>query len=307
MESKKYMIKLVADTIDRKDLKALSDWMLSEPSPQLTKGDLTRELEAKWSEKIHIRYSVFVNSGSSAILLTLAALQHLSKAKLKVVTSALSWATDVSSPMLLGCETILCDCNLQDLSVDLKELEKIFIRDKPDVFILVTPLGLVPKFYEILRLCNKYDVELLNDSCESMGSKIGGLNFSKFGLATFYSMYFGHHISTIEGGFISTNNEELYHLLLMMRSHGWDRDLPHDKQQELRQGKNDFESLYDFYVPAFNLRSTDLQAFLGLRAIDKLDKIVEVRQRNYLYYREKLKVNELDLSYDPNNTISNFA
>ena len=304
------MIKLVSDTINRDDINALIEWLQQDPIPRLTKGELTLQLERKWAEKIGTKYSIYVNSGSSAILLTLAALKESGRLKNnKIVVPALSWATDVSSPMLLGLEPIMCDCNLKDLSCDLEELEKIFIDNNPSILILVSPLGLVPKMQEVIDLCEKYNIILLEDVCESMGSKYQNKYLGSFGFASFFSMYFGHHLSTIEGGFINTNDEDFYHILLMMRSHGWDRDLPKWKQQELREEYKctDFDALYNFYTPGFNLRATDLQAFIGLRAVDKLDEYVTKRTINFIHYLSLIKNNKLQLSDDNNNTISNFA
>jgi CDP-6-deoxy-D-xylo-4-hexulose-3-dehydrase len=303
------MIKLVSDTIDKNDIKSLIKWLDQDPIPRLTKGDLTKELEKKWSNYLGTKYSVFVNSGSSAILLTLAALNQLGRLKNnKIVVPGLSWATDVSSPMLLGLQPIFCDCNLNDLSCCLDDLEILFANENPSAIILVSPLGLVPNMDKIIKLCKKYNVLLLEDVCESMGSKYKEQYLGTFGIASFFSMYFGHHLSTIEGGFINTNDEELYHMLLMMRSHGWDRDLPEWKQKELRTKyqTTDFDSLYNFYVPGFNLRSTDLQAFLGLRAIDKLEKYSKIRNKNFNYYIEKIN-NNLNLTIDKENFISSFA
>jgi len=304
------MIKLVSDTIDRQDINALVEWLQQDPIPRLTKGDLTKQLEEKWAKKIGTKYSVFVNSGSSAILLTLAALKESGRLKNnKIVVPALSWATDVSSPMLLGYDVTMCDCNLTDLSCNLKVLEEIFQRENPAAFILVSPLGLVPNMLEVTKLCAKYGVTLLEDVCESMGSKYQQQHLGSFGLASFFSMYFGHHLSTIEGGFINTDDEDFYHLLLMMRSHGWDRDLPKEKQKELREQHDctDFDALYNFYVPGMNLRSTDLQAFIGLRAIDKLDHYARQRNNNFKYYGENLKTNHLELEERYADYVSSFA
>jgi len=304
------MIKLVSDTINREDIDSLVGWLQQDPIPRLTKGDLTLQLEEKWAEKIGTKYSVFVNSGSSSILLTLAALNESGKLKNnKIVVPAVSWATDVSSPMLLGLDPIMCDCNLEDLSCDLDELENIFKEQSPSALILVSPLGLVPNMLKVTQLCDKYGVILLEDVCESMGSKFKDSYLGSFGFASFFSMYFGHHLSTIEGGFINTNDEDFYHMLLMMRSHGWDRDLPKWKQKELREKHDctDFDALYNFYVPGFNLRATDLQAFIGLRSIDKLDKYVIKRKINFENYLSLIKNNKLQLLNDSNNIISNFA
>jgi CDP-6-deoxy-D-xylo-4-hexulose-3-dehydrase len=304
------MIKLVSDTIDKSDISALIEWLSADEIPRLTKGDLTVELEKKWAEKIGTKYSVFVNSGSSAILLMLAALKEFKILKNNtIITPALSWATDVSSPMLLGYETYLCDCNLEDLSCDLNHLEELFIKHKPSAFISVWPLGLVPDMDSLIDLCEKYEVLLLEDVCESMGSKYNKKYLGSFGFASVFSTYFGHHLSTIEGGFINTNDEEFYYTLLMMRSHGWDRDLPKFKKDSLRKEYNidEFEALYSFYLPGLNVRSTDLQAFIGLRAIDKLDSYSLLRNKNFNYYNSLIKNNELNLRIRNEDFISNFA
>jgi CDP-6-deoxy-D-xylo-4-hexulose-3-dehydrase len=304
------MIKLVSDTINKSDVNSLIEWLSQDEIPRLTKGELTIELENKWASKIGSKYSVFVNSGSSSILLTLAALKHSNRLRNnKVVIPSLSWATDLSSPILLGLEPILCDCNLHDLSCDLDHLEEIFQKESPSTLILVSVLGLVPDMDRIMELCKRYDVLLLEDVCESMGSKYRGKYLGTFGLASFFSMYFGHHLSTIEGGFINTDDEEFYYTLLMMRSHGWARDLPTHKQNEYKKkyGLTDFENLYNFYLPGMNLRSTDLQAYIGLRAIDKLDKFSSIREANFIYYLTNLENNELKISTNTDNFISNFA
>jgi CDP-6-deoxy-D-xylo-4-hexulose-3-dehydrase len=304
------MIKLVSDTINKDDINSLIEWLGQDEIPRLTKGELTWELESKWAKKIGTKYSVYLNSGSSAILLALAALQHTKKLKNnKVIVPGLSWATDVSSPMLLGMEPILCDCNLKDLSCDLDHLEKLFIDHSPSTFILVSPLGLVPDMKRVINLCETYDVILLEDVCESMGSKYEGNYLGSFGYASFFSMYFGHHLSTIEGGFINTDDEDFYYSLLMMRSHGWDRDLPKEIQEKLRKENDisEFDSLYTFYLPGFNLRSTDLQAFIGIRAIDKLDDYTEKRNKNFQLYKSSIENNQLSITDRPTDFISNFA
>jgi CDP-6-deoxy-D-xylo-4-hexulose-3-dehydrase len=303
-------INLVSDTIDKKDIMTLSQWLLQDEIPRLTKGNLTWELEKKWANKIGTKFSVFVNSGSSSILLTLASLIHSKRLRNnKIVVPGLSWATDVSSPILLNMEPILCDCNLKDLSCDLEHLEQLFLEYDPSCFILVSTLGLVPDMDKIVSLCEKYNVILLEDVCESMGSKYGEKYLGTFGFASFFSMYFGQHLSTIEGGFINTDDEDFYYALLMMRSHGWDRDLPEKVQKELRNKYNvsEFDSLYTFYLPGFNLRSTDLQAFLGLRAIDKLDNVSTIRNKNFSSYQKFIKGNLLQIQNSENDFISNFA
>tara|TARA_R110000824_G_scaffold73142_2_gene186377 strand:+ start:4247 stop:5407 length:1161 start_codon:yes stop_codon:yes gene_type:complete len=283
-------IDLVKDTIDNGDIDKLIDWLKT--YPKLTKGPLTKEFESKWSNWLGCKYSVFVNSGSSANLLMLYALQTSNTLKNnKICVPSLCWATDLSPVMQLNMEPILVDCNLTNLSVDLEHLEEIFIKSSPSALLLVSVLGLSPDMGKITQLCDKYDVILLEDNCESQGTTYKGVKLGNFGLMSSFSTYFGHTMSTIEGGVVSTNNEQIYHKLLQLRSHGWDRDLPNDKQVELRNKWNvdEFSSLYTFYEPGFNLRSTDLQAFIGINQLSKVDSMIEARRKNFEYFQSRLK------------------
>jgi CDP-6-deoxy-D-xylo-4-hexulose-3-dehydrase len=159
----------------------------------------------------------------------------------------------------------------------------------------------------IVDLCNEFDVILLEDTCESMGSEYDGNKLGNFGLMSSFSTYFGHHISTIEGGFVSTNDKELYETLISIRSHGWDRDNSDQYQKDMRTkwGTSDFDALYTFYNSGFNVRSTDLQAYIGLTQIDKLPHVCERRHENFLIYERELS------DYQPfikkHGWISNFA
>jgi CDP-6-deoxy-D-xylo-4-hexulose-3-dehydrase len=304
------MVKLVSDTIDRSDINNLLNWLSQEDIPRLTKGDVTIEFEDKWSKKIGVKRTTFVNSGSSAILLAIAALKESGRLKNnKIVVPALSWLTDVSSPMQLGMEVILCDCNLSDLSVDINHLKEIIKEENPSSLILVSVLGLVPNMDEIIDICNGNDIILIEDVCESMGSKFRDKYLGTFGLVSVFSLYYGHHLSTIEGGLICTDDEDLNDIIVSMRSHGWDRDWSSEKQKEYREKYNidSFNSLYTFYYPGFNFRSTDLQAFIGISQIDKLDNISKKRESNFRKYRDSVKNNELKIRYNSGDFISNFA
>jgi len=303
------MINLISEAINRDDINALCEWLQQEQTPRLTKGPLTRELEARWAEQIGTKYSVFVNSGSSAILLTLAAMKEMGIGN-KIVIPALSWSTDLGSAMLLDYNPILCDCNFEDLSVSLEHLEFIFRTEGPDALLLVSVLGLVPRMAELEELCAQYNVKLIEDACESMGSKYRDRYLGSFGEASCFSMFFSHHVSTIEGGFVNTNSKPLYDMLLMMRSHGWARDLDKETQANMAKENNidSFNEAYTFYVPGMNIRSTDLQAFLGMRAIDKLDGFAATREENFRGMQDLLgPKSDLNLRYDEQDFISNFA
>ena len=144
---------------------------------------------------------------------------------------------------------------------------------------------------------------------EAMGSEYCGKKLGTFGFASIFSTYFGHHISTIEGGLISTDSLDFGQTLLSMRSHGWDRDMSQEYQLKMRNewGVDDFQRLYTFYYPGFNLRSTDLQAFIGMSQIDKLDSFIEIRNNNFIMYNSMIKNNILDIKEKSNCLTSNFA
>ena len=301
-------ISLVKDTIDNKDIDNLIDWLKT--YPRLTKGPVTLELEEKYSNWLGRKYSVFCNSGSSANLLMLSALQQGKYLKNnKVVVPSVAWATDLAPVMQLGLEPILCDSNKRDLSADLTHLEKIFKEESPSAFMFVSVLGLVPEMKKVVNLCEKYDVILLEDTCESMGSKYRDRKLGTFGRMASFSTFFGHHISTIEGGFVSTDDKDLYDILVSIRAHGWDRDLDVEKQIELQQDwdVSTFNSLYTFYYQGFNVRATDLQAYIGLTQIDKLDGWGVRREYNYLTYQELVKNNYWKPNKQLNDFTSNFA
>ena len=302
------MITLVKDTIDNKDIDKLIDWLRT--YPRLTKGPITLELEKKWSEWLGVKYSVFCNSGSSANLLMLSAIgEDIGYKDCKVVVPSVAWATDLAPVMQLGMTPILCDSNMDDLSVDLEHLEKIFKEEDPSVLMLVSVLGLVPNMDKIVDLCMQYDVILLEDTCESMGCEYKGKKLGTFGMMSSFSTFFGHHISTIEGGFVSTNNFKLYELLISLRSHGWDRDLSKDTQKELQKewDVSEFDAMYTFYYPGYNLRSTDLQAFIGLGQIDKLNDWGLIRERNFHLYQKIINNDYWKPKSQVESFISNFA
>ena len=301
------MISLVKDTIDEKDIDRLIEWLKT--YPRLTKGAVTLEFENKFSKWLGRRYSVFVNSGSSANLLVLSALLQGKYLKnTKIVVPSTAWSTDLAPVIQLGLKPILCDSNMKDLSVDLEHLEKIFIEESPSARLLVSVLGLVPDMENVVELCDKYDVILLEDTCEGMGCEYIGKKLGTFGLASTFSTFFGHHISTIEGGIISTDDKDFYELLVSIRSHGWDRDLSKETQVKLQKewSVSEFNALYTFYYAGFNFRSTDLQAYIGLTQIDKLDNWGKQREDNYYLYQKLINTEWKPTSYFDSLT-SNFA
>ncbi len=302
------MITLVKDTIDNKDIDRLVDWLKT--YPRLSKGPITLEFENKFSNWLGTKYSVFVNSGSSANLLMLSTLKQGNYLKNnKIVVPSTAWATDLAPVIQLGLEPILCDSNMEDLSADLEHLEKIFQEESPSALIFVSVLGLVPDMNKIVELCLEYDVILLEDTCEAMGCEYKGKKLGTFGKMSSFSTFFGHHISTIEGGIVSTDDFELYELLLSIRSHGWDRDLSVETQYKLQKEwrVSEFDAMYTFYYSGFNIRSTDLQAYIGLAQIDNLNDWGKKREENFHLYNKLIRNDFWKVKSKPDCLESNFA
>jgi CDP-6-deoxy-D-xylo-4-hexulose-3-dehydrase len=301
-------ISLVKDTINENHINNLIGWLKT--NPKLTKGDLNIQFEKIWSDWIGVKYSVFLNSGSSANLAMIYSLILSKKLKnKKIIVPAVSWVTTVSPAIQLGLEPIMCDCDENNLGLDVKHLKKLVLEHNPSSIILVHVLGIPNKMNEILEICKENDIILLEDTCESVGSKYNEKTLGTFGIMSSFSFYFGHHLSTIEGGMVCTDDEDFYHLLLSIRSHGWDRDLPELKKQDLREKHNinNFRALYTFYYPGFNLRSTDLQAFLGIDQMNSINNIVVKRKNNFDLYNKLIKNDVWKISPPENSYVSNFA
>lgn len=301
-------INLVKDTIDKDDINSLISWLST--NPRLTKGTQTIEFEQAWSNWLGCKYSVFVNSGSSANLAIFYGLILSGRLKNnKVVFPCLSWVTTVSPAIQLGLHPILCDTDSSTLGLNLEDLEKIFKNENPAALMVVHALGFPNQIKKIQELCNSYNVILLEDSCETVGSTILGKKTGTMSLASSFSTYFGHHFSTIEGGFISTNDYEMYNLFKSIRSHGWSRDLDDVSRLNLQKkyGIDDFKNLYTFYYPGFNLRSTDLQAFIGNNQLKKLDNICTNRWENLKLYDKYITNKYWKINLSNFEFVSNFA
>jgi len=296
---------LAEDTIDKKDVDALIEWL--KENPRLTKGPLTVEFEKKWNDWWGRKYSVFCNSGSSANLLMFYTLLLSKKLKnKKVIVPSAGWPTTISPAIQFGFEPIMCESDKDTFAMDVEELEELLKEHNPGAVIFVQVLG-VPHMHieKLLDLKRKYDFVLLEDACAAMGASFHGKKVGTFGDMASFSLYFGHQISTIEGGVVSTDDEEFNNILLMLRNHGWGKDLPNDFHEELLQkyGIDNTHTPFIFYEPGFNLRATDLQAFIGLRQLDKMDWLVERRNENHLLYNSLLGEKFYTQKFDDNTTV----
>lgn len=299
-------VKLAEETISHEELEQLSDWMLA--GNRLTKAEQTVAFELEFADWMGSRHAVYVNSGSSANLLMIAALKEAGKLRNnKAIAAAVSWVTTVSPLLQLGFDVQLCDCDKNSLGLDLNHLEDLCRKDAPAILILVHVLGHATNMDAICEICDRYGVILLEDSCEALGSTYKARKLGTIGTAGSFSFYYGHHISTIEGGMVVTNDADLHQLMLSLRSHGWSRDLAPEVRQSLARANDvdEFRNLYTFYYAGYNLRSTDLQAFLGRSQLKKLDMIVERRKANFELYRQALP--QYFCQSGDTETLSSFA
>lgn len=283
-------VKLAEKIIDQKDVESLISWL--QQSDRFTKGEQTLLFESKWSKWLGSKHSVFVNSGSSAnLLVTLALLYSGRLRNNKVIVPAISWVTTVSPAMQLGMTPILCDTDKEDLGLDVEHFEDLCKLHKPSVAFLVHVLGHANKMKEIVDICKKYDVLLVEDTCEAYGSEYTNKKLGTFGIASTHSFFYGHAMSTIEGGMVSTDDTELFNLMLSLRSHGWLRDNDSEyknKMLEKYDMKDPFLENYFFVHPGLNIRNTDLNAFIGIGQMKKIDKYVKQRNKNYNLYMDHL-------------------
>ena len=285
----KRTVKLADNTISAEEMSSLADWL--KEGHQVTKGPLTRQFEAEFAAYTGTKYSIMVNSGSSAnLLMAYSLLESGYLRNKKVIVPAVSWITTLSPFVQMGFECFLCDSDAKDLGVDLNHLEQLLKKEQPALLILVHILGHPNQMDEVRRLCAQHGCLVIEDACEALGSEYKGIKTGALALAGSFSFYYGHHISTIEGGAITTSDDKLYSIMLSIRSHGWSRDVPEvDRQAWKKEFQiDDFREFYSFYYAGYNLRSTDLNAYLGRLQLKRLPEIAQARARNFELYRQAL-------------------
>lgn len=304
-----YRIPLVRDTITSADLKALARWLTK--TPHLTKGPLAEKFESRFAGWQGCRYAHYVNSGSSANLLAVNSLLIAGYLKPgdRVIAPAVSWTTTVAPITQLGLEPILCDCDLQNLGLDIANLEKLAQKPKVKAVVVCHVLGIPNHMDQIKAICKKYRLVLIEDCCEALGSQYNHIKVGNFGLLSTFSFYFGHHMSTIEGGMVCTNSRKLSNLIRSLRSHGWNRDLDESYKLKLRRSHkiDPFADQYTFYHPGFNFRGTDLGAFLGLRQLRHLNQFIRRRHRLWQAYIKLTASASWQPQPPPQSFISGFA
>jgi CDP-4-dehydro-6-deoxyglucose reductase, E1 len=249
---------------------------------QLTIGPNVRQFEEDFARKFGVRHALMVSSGSAANLVAVAALFYKKDRPLQrgdeVIVPSISWATTYYPLQQYGLRLRFVDVELESLNIDVSQLERA-LTPRTRMVVAVSILG-NPSALDVVReFCDRHGLYLFEDNCESMGSSLNGRPCGTFGDLNTFSTFFSHHISTMEGGVLATNDTELYHVARSLRAHGWTRDLP-PESTVFEKRDDDFFEAYRFILPGYNARPLELSGAVGVEQLKKLDGMVAIRRRN---------------------------
>ena len=293
---------LINDSITDSDKKALTDF-INTPNQRFTQGEKVREFEDAWSKYLGCEYSVFVNSGASANYIMTSIMKE-EKGLGEVIVSPLGWVSDVSPLVNLGFTPVFVDVDMSNMSISLENIKKAMTKDTVGIC-LVHVLGFSAINKELVNFAKDNDLFLIEDCCESHGAKHKGQMVGTFGDISNFSFYFGHHITTIEGGMVCTNDANLYNLAKLFRSHGMTREAHPNLQEFYKIRYPKLNPLFTFAVPGYNMRNQEMNAVLGLEQLKRLDFNVEKRSENFETWVDNLG-DRYFTDYDVNGN-SNFA
>ena len=292
-----FNLPLMNDNIDKEDINSVIKFLSQDKIPKLTNGPKVVEFENAWGNWLGTKYNLFVNSGASANELTMLAIAHLI-GEGEIIVPPLTWISDISSVLFAGHKLVFVDVNFTNLSFDLEKL-KAAITPQTKAIFLTHVLGINGLTDELLQICEDKNILLIEDVCESHGTTFQGCKVGNFGFASNFSFYFAHHMSTIEGGMISTNNWEFYQICRALRSHGMTREMTSDSMKiSIAMDNPDLNPDFIFLRPAHNFRSTEINAVIGLSQLPKLDSKNQERISNFNYFISKLDKNKYHTEFD---------
>ena len=285
------MYKLASTTWDTEEL-VIANKILA--SNNLTMGKNVKEFESKFAAYIGTEYAVMFNSGSSANLAIITALKYIKDSKLQegdnIIVPAVSWSTTFYPITQNGFVLNFVDIDLDTLNIDISKIENA-INPKTKAIFAVNLLGNPANLVKLNELAEKYDLVLLEDNCESLGASIDSRMTGSIGFASSHSFFFSHHICTMEGGMVNTNSKELMETLISLRAHGWTRGLEANNSVFSSTG-NDWEDLYRFVLPGFNLRPTELSGAIGVKQLEKLPEFIKKRRENADFFVDKFQYSQ---------------
>jgi CDP-6-deoxy-D-xylo-4-hexulose-3-dehydrase len=298
----KFKHPLMYNNITKKDFGVVIKFLKKQPI--LTQNKKVEEFERLWSKWLGVKYSVFVNSGSSANFITLSALKQFTKKK-EVITPTLTWPSDVMAVLNNNFKPNFVDIDIQTLSMNSKEIIKKISSKTAAVFITHAQgfNGLTTKLLNELK---KKKIILIEDVCESHGAKFKNKKLGTYGLASNFSFYYAHHLSTIEGGMICTNNKEFYDYCVRFRGHGMLRESKFKNVKKKSKNFKDLNKDFIFLNPGFNFRNNEIGAVLGINQLNNLDNNIKLRNINFKYFLDLLNPEKFFTKYNLKG-ISNYA
>ena len=278
---------LASSTWGSEDIDALNKVVAS---GKFTMGSEVRRFEEEFAATVRSNFSVMFNSGSSANLALVAALRYLNTPLFnpgdEVIVPAVSWSTTYYPIHQLGGVLRFVDVDPSTLNIDPSKIEEA-ITDRTRGIFVVNLLGNPAPWYEINEIAKRHNLFVIEDNCESLGAELNGKAAGTFGIGGTFSTFFSHHISTMEGGLVATNSEELYQTLKSIRAHGWTRDLPKDNFVHPKTG-TDWEDLFRFVIPGYNLRPLEIEAAIGCEQIKKLPLFISARRANAVLFQQAM-------------------
>ncbi len=295
---------LAVSTWDDKEKEAIIDVI---DSGRLTMGQKVKEFEKEFAYYHDVKYAVMVNSGSSANLLGAAALKYTEKFDVRerdqIIVPAVGWSTTYFPFHQLGYELVFVDIG-DNLCISLCEAKKRINR-RTKAICAVNTLGFSVDIPELENLCEEHDIMYMEDNCEGFGAWNHQLQCGTRGLYGTFSFFFSHHIQTIEGGMLITNDEDLYHTALSLRNHGWVRDLP-SKTHLYKKTGNEFEESWKFILPGYNIRPSEINGAIGSVQLKKVNKFLGQRRRNASVYKKLFENEDYCKTYKPDRGASWF-
>jgi len=287
---------LMRNNILREDLDAVIKH-LKQDDPILTNGLNVRAFEEEWSKWLGVKYSVFVNSGSSANLITMAVLKQLYGGG-EIIVPPLTWVSDIASIIQNDFEPVFVDINPRTLCMcDQQVLDKL--TDKTKAVFVTHVQGFNGLTNRLLETLEEKDIPLIEDVCESHGATFKGKKLGSYGLISNFSFYYAHHLSTIEGGMVCTNDEEIYQIIRMFRSHGMVRESDNDEvKNKYINNHPDLNSDFIFAFPAYNFRNTEINAIIGRNQLKRLDENNDKRTKNYKLFLDNLDTDIYRTDFD---------
>tara|TARA_X000000950_G_scaffold287430_1_gene399646 strand:+ start:1224 stop:2384 length:1161 start_codon:yes stop_codon:yes gene_type:complete len=281
---------LATSTWDHQELDAIQKVVKSD---SYSMGKNVFKFEQEFRKYINRKYCVMVSSGSAANLISIASFFYTKKPMLKkgdeVIVPAVSWSTTYFPLQQFGLKLKFVDINLNTLNYDLKSL-KSAVTKNTKMIVVVNLLGNPNNFNQILKIIENKKIFIFEDNCESLGAEYNNKFTGTFGDIGTFSTYFSHHISTMEGGMVTTDNEELYHILLSLRAHGWTRNLPR-KNHVSNKSNNWFDESFRFILPGYNVRPIEMSGAIGIKQLEKLPHFLKQRRKNAKIFVDQFKNN----------------